>query len=84
MSTADTIYELVKALPEEQANMVLMFTRFMQNQASQPQETQGDIPSADHSDWPILVHELAGTWSDFPDAKALRANLGQDVRRELL
>lgn len=32
MSTADTIYELVKTLPEEQANLVLKFTQFVQQQ----------------------------------------------------
>jgi len=29
MSTADTLYELVKTLPEEQANLVLMFAEFL-------------------------------------------------------
>lgn len=32
MSTAETIYELVKALPEEKANLVLIFTQFVQQQ----------------------------------------------------
>lgn len=32
MSTAETIYELVKALPEDQANLVLIFTQFVQRQ----------------------------------------------------
>lgn len=30
MSTADTLYELVKTLPEEQANLVLIFAEFLQ------------------------------------------------------
>ncbi|MDA0268148.1 MAG: DUF2281 domain-containing protein [Cyanobacteria bacterium] len=29
MSTADTIYELVKTLPEEQASLVLVFVEFL-------------------------------------------------------
>ena len=33
MSTADTIYELGKTLPEEQANLVLKFTQFVQQQS---------------------------------------------------
>jgi hypothetical protein len=30
MNTADTIYELVKTLPDEQANAVLVFAEFVQ------------------------------------------------------
>ncbi len=37
MDTAQTIYELVKAMPEEQANLVLKFTQFIQQ--------EGDVPS---------------------------------------
>ncbi|NET56590.1 MAG: DUF2281 domain-containing protein [Symploca sp. SIO2E6] len=29
MTTAETVYELVKALPEDQANMVLAFAEFL-------------------------------------------------------
>lgn len=32
MSTAEAIYELVKTLPEEKANLVLIFTQFVQQQ----------------------------------------------------
>ncbi|MGG6237047.1 DUF2281 domain-containing protein [Nodosilinea sp. AN01ver1] len=32
MSTAETIYEIVKALPEEKAHLVLVFTQFVQQQ----------------------------------------------------
>ena len=38
MDTAETIYELVRAMPEEQANLVLQFTQFVQQ--------QGDISRA--------------------------------------
>ena len=34
MSTTETIYELVKTLPEEQAHLVLKFTQFVQQQGS--------------------------------------------------
>lgn len=34
MSTAEAIYELVKTLPEEQANLVLKFTQFVQQQSN--------------------------------------------------
>ncbi|WP_346293276.1 DUF2281 domain-containing protein [Sphaerothrix gracilis] len=33
MSTADTIYELVKTLPEDQANLVLVFAEFVRQRA---------------------------------------------------
>ncbi|WP_035990346.1 hypothetical protein [Leptolyngbya sp. KIOST-1] len=36
MSTAETIYELVKTLPEDQADLVLAFTRFVQQQGEKP------------------------------------------------
>ncbi len=35
MSTAETIYELVKTLPEEKASLVLVFTQFVQQQVGQ-------------------------------------------------
>lgn len=33
MTTADAVYELVKTLPEEQANRVLAFAEFLRQQA---------------------------------------------------
>jgi hypothetical protein len=42
MSTADTLYELVQTLPEEQANLVLRFAEFLQQRlqsdAGEPSE----------------------------------------------
>jgi Protein of unknown function (DUF2281) len=35
MSTAETIYELVKTLPDDQASLVLVFTQFVQQQSKQ-------------------------------------------------
>ncbi len=34
MSTAENIYELVKMLPEEEANLVLVFAEFIHQRAS--------------------------------------------------
>lgn len=34
MSTAETIYELVKTLPEDQASLVLVFTQFVQQKGT--------------------------------------------------
>ncbi|PSN10161.1 hypothetical protein C7271_26450 [filamentous cyanobacterium CCP5] len=84
MSTADTIYELVKTLPEEQANLVLMFTQFVRQQTAQPQGQTPLTATADLSAWSTLVHDLSGTWSDFPEPETLRATLGQDAVRETL
>jgi hypothetical protein len=84
MNTAETIYELVKALPEGQANLVLIFTQFVQQQASQPPEMPGATSAEDLSAWSTLVHELSGTWSDFPTPDVLRSDRGQDVARETL
>lgn len=76
MTTAETIYELVKALPETQANMVLAFTQFLQQQTTdQPQKAIA---------WSEQVHALAGAWTDFPTAEELRLELGPDTQRELL
>jgi hypothetical protein len=43
MSTADTIYALVKTLPEDQADLILVFTEFV------CQRSQGDPNSANRS-----------------------------------
>jgi hypothetical protein len=34
--------------------------------------------------WPEAVHELAGSWGDFPEAEDLRRARGRDVERERL
>lgn len=33
-------------------------------------------------EWPQSVIDMAGSWSDFPEADELRANQGQDITRE--
>lgn len=35
-----------------------------------------------NAEWPIDVRALAGTWPDFPEVAALRANLPAEVDRE--
>ncbi|MEA5447074.1 DUF2281 domain-containing protein [Leptolyngbya sp. CCNP1308] len=79
MSTAETIYELVKTLPEEKANLVLVFTQFVQQRESSPQDS---LLGADRPNWSDLVAELSGTWPDFPTAEELRENLPLDLVRE--
>ena len=81
MSTAEAIYELVKTLPEDQANLVLIFTQFVQ-QRSFPVSTS--LMEKDHQHWSNLVAELSGAWPDFPTAEELRASFDQDAVRETL
>jgi len=81
MSTAETIYELVKTLPEEKANLVLVFTQFVQQRDSPPKDSW---LGADRQPWSDLVAEMSGTWPDFPTAEELRENLSLDVVREAL
>ncbi|PZV15799.1 MAG: hypothetical protein DCF21_11270 [Leptolyngbya sp.] len=45
MSTAETIYELVKTLPEEKASLVLVFTQFVQQQVGQQQSKEACLSS---------------------------------------
>lgn len=35
-------------------------------------------------EWPAVVKEMAGSWTDFPEAEDLRRPSGRDVRRERL
>lgn len=81
MGTAETIYELVKTLPEEQANLVLVFTQLIQ-QRSLPVSTA--LMGKNHERWSNLVAELSGAWPDFPTAEELRASFDQDAVRETL
>ncbi|HZG39949.1 MAG TPA: hypothetical protein VEZ50_14830 [Nodosilinea sp.] len=81
MNAAETIYELVKTLPEDQASLVLIFAQFVQ-QHSGP--IQASLHESDRQPWPVLVAQLSGAWPDSPTAEELRASLGQDVAREVL
>ena len=40
------------------------------------------IRSRTATTWPASLASLAGSWSDFPMAEELRAEEGEDVRRE--
>ncbi len=82
MTTAEQIYELVKAMPEAQANMVLMFAELVGRRDSGASEAEA--VGKDDEAWRSLIQELSGTWPDFPMAEALRATAGQDVAREPL
>ncbi|WP_017303950.1 hypothetical protein [Spirulina subsalsa] len=84
MSTADQIYELVKSMPEQKSQMVLVFAQFVQNQEEQIDGLSSMTTIEDMQSWRQLVGELAGAWPDFPTAEELRGVLTQDVGRETL
>ncbi|MEB3337827.1 MAG: DUF2281 domain-containing protein [Leptolyngbyaceae bacterium] len=46
MSTAETIYELVKALPEDKASMVLKFTEFLRQEMQSSVVSQSPVSKA--------------------------------------
>ena len=46
MTTAESIYELVKTLPEEEASLVLVFAEFIQQRALASSSVQA-IPNVD-------------------------------------
>lgn len=59
MDTAQAIYELVRAMPEEQANLVLQFTQFVQQQgdiSSRLQDTSTTDPDASPVDTEVPSH----------------------------
>lgn len=37
-----------------------------------------------NDDWPEAVREIAGSWTDFPSAKALRETMPPDTQRETI
>jgi hypothetical protein len=82
MTIAEQIYQLVKSLPQEQANEILTFAEFIRAKhlnANQAIDTVAPVP------WTELVYSLAGTWSeDFPTLEDIRAESGQDILRENL
>ncbi|GAB4338486.1 MAG: hypothetical protein OHK0047_28730 [Leptolyngbyaceae cyanobacterium] len=85
MSTADQIYELVRAMPEEQSRLVLRFAQFVQHQQEEQLHQPSDITMTEAiQSWQQLVAELSGAWPDFPTADELRATLAQDLVREPL
>jgi hypothetical protein len=42
------------------------------------------VENRTRTEWPAEVLELAGAWPDFPDLEELRAQTGEDQRRERL
>ncbi len=51
---------------------------------SQSQWIAGLIRNKTCSQWPESIKQLAGSWSDFPEAEEIRAGQGKDVERESL
>ncbi len=80
MTIAEQIYELVKALPQNQASEVLTFVEFIRAKhlnSNQPNQPVAPVP------WAEVVHSLAGTWKeDFPALEDIRDGLGSAILRE--
>jgi len=34
------------------------------------------------TEWALSVHEMAGSWKDFPNQKEIRSSYGKDIVRE--
>jgi hypothetical protein len=74
-TTADQVYQLVKAMSEEQSRWVLRFAQFVQLQEGRFPSLSTVTRTEDIQAWRQLVGELSGAWPDMPMAKELRATL---------
>jgi hypothetical protein len=82
MSIAEQIYELVKALPPDEASEILDFAESVRARHLSADKSTGTAPQ---EAWIELVESLAGSWGeDFPKLEDIRAVLGQDILRESL
>jgi hypothetical protein len=71
MRTADTLYELVKALPEEQANLVLRLAEFLQ------QRLQGNSGEQSES-----LYKYFGTLKNSPNFNEDSVEIQRAMRRK--
>jgi hypothetical protein len=71
MRTADTLYELAKALPEEQANLVLRLAEFLQ------QRLQGNSGEQSES-----LYKYFGTLKNSPNFNEVPIEIQRSMRRE--
>ena len=69
-------------LDKETEEKMRAFTK--SKQISQSQWIASLIREKLQTEWPDAVAALSGAWGDFPSAKELRADLGQDIARETL
>ncbi|MEM1242181.1 MAG: DUF2281 domain-containing protein [Cyanobacteria bacterium P01_H01_bin.26] len=86
MTTAETVYELVKKLPEDQVKLVMKFVQFLLHEWTLPVVSVSDEPgqSSEQLPWPAFVQSLSGAWSDFPGIDEIRSGQDQDCHRETL
>ncbi len=75
MSTANEIYENVKALPEPIMREVLDFVEFMRKKATS-QTSEPVNQTATPSDWPEIIQDYLGE-PDFPPFEAERSELSE-------
>jgi hypothetical protein len=83
MTIAEQIYVIVKTLPKDQASEILAFAEFIRAKHLSANQSTDTVDSP--MSWTELVHSLAGTWAkDFPTLEEIRAESGEDMRRESL
>ncbi len=71
MTTAEAVYQLVKALPEDQANMVLAFAEFLRLKVqSRPSHTS------------LLLSNYLGILKDSPNFNEDPVEIQEVLRRE--
>ena len=75
MSTADLVFELVRAMPEEQANVVLAFVEFLSQRS-------GKVYEENKKGWPTGFWDLYGSCADDPiviDKEGISESLDDDL-----
>jgi hypothetical protein len=81
MTIIEQIYEIVKSLPQEQANEILNFAESIQKQHLNANQSNATLNTS--TSWEELVYCLSGAWGqDFPTLEEIRADMGEDILRE--
>lgn len=80
MTIAEQIYELVKTLPQDKAEEILNFAKFI---CSKNLNSNQLVNDSSNLSWEELVYSLAGSWKDdFPSLEEIRSSAGADILRE--
>jgi Protein of unknown function (DUF2281) len=83
MSTAETIYELVKTMPEEQAHIVLKFAEFLRQDIQSFSSAKTVESAANELGWePDFFERTAGCLADDPIIRYPQPSY--DVRESLM
>ncbi|MGD1901367.1 MAG: DUF2281 domain-containing protein [Geitlerinemataceae cyanobacterium] len=84
MTEVEEINEIVRSLPDDRVQEVLLFARTVLKK----HELDTDTPeekAAQQAEWHELVQSMAGAWADqYPDLEEIRAGEVADAPREHL